>query len=302
MSIKLLSVVVPTGGCINRCAFCVSRMRANSDEEDYPNLLEDRTPSIRARAWYEAATRMAYVRGRGCTDLLITGTAEPQQNMPFVDRLCELNQEGGFSPFTNIEFQSTGVGIRTHEQLFKMSSKNRITTFSLSLSSFNDEVNAEYNGTPVKRMVKLDQLCKAIKESGMTLRISVNMTNDFDMYMRTPWAFFKECRYRFNADQVTIRELYGIPDTPEGMWIERNGASPKTIYALEQYVIQHGNFLENMGHGRQRYSVYGMSVIIDNDCMKTKEKTETENNYRYVILRPNAKLYSRWDDRGSLIF
>lgn len=35
------------------------------------------------------------------------------------------------------------------------------------------------------------------------------------------------------------------------------------------------------------------------DCTKTGD---IEENYKYLILRPDCKLYSAWDDPASLIF
>lgn len=53
-------------------------------------------------------------------------------------------------------------------------------------------------------------------------------------------------------------------------------------------------------HGAIKYSVDGMCIVIDVDCMDKAEKTEED--YKYLILRPNCKLYSQWDDPSSLIF
>lgn len=44
-----------------------------------------------------------------------------------------------------------------------------------------------------------------------------------------------------------------------------------------------------------RYSVHGISTVIDVDCMK-KERPQPG---RYLILRENCRLYTRWDDQGS---
>jgi hypothetical protein len=41
-----------------------------------------------------------------------------------------------------------------------------------------------------------------------------------------------------------------------------------------------------------------MSVIMDEDCMA---KANNED-FKYLIIRPNGKLYGSWDDPASLIF
>ena len=48
----------------------------------------------------------------------------------------------------------------------------------------------------------------------------------------------------------------------------------------------------------EKSCIYDMSTVIDDDCMSQVPKDE----YKYLILRPNCKLYSRWDDPASLIF
>lgn len=52
-------------------------------------------------------------------------------------------------------------------------------------------------------------------------------------------------------------------------------------------------------------SLHGLSVVLDDDCMGKRDCTadgNTEENYKYLILRPDCKLYSAWDDPASLIF
>ena len=46
----------------------------------------------------------------------------------------------------------------------------------------------------------------------------------------------------------------------------------------------------------------GISTVVDDNCMDDATKREESDSYKYLILRPNCKLYSHWDDKGSLIF
>ena len=43
-----------------------------------------------------------------------------------------------------------------------------------------------------------------------------------------------------------------------------------------------------------------MSVMIDDDCMA--KDIEQHTDFKYLVLRPNGKLYGSWDDPVSLIF
>lgn len=40
-------------------------------------------------------------------------------------------------------------------------------------------------------------------------------------------------------------------------------------------------------------------MVIDEDCMAQEEN---KNAVKYLILRPNGHLYSKWDSKASLIF
>ena len=72
---------------------------------------------------------------------------------------------------------------------------------------------------------------------------------------------------------------------------------------IDLYIRSEGNQLERLSFGAIRYSVNGISCVVDDNCMgKTVEVKEVKEDIKYFILRPNCKLYTRWDDSGSLWF
>ena len=94
MNIQSLSIVVPAGECWNHCAFCVSRM--HKEEYGEPILKSDLIIPLSYR------DRMEFVRDEGCNSMIITGTSEPQQNLPFIYALLKANRELR-KPFYNIK-------------------------------------------------------------------------------------------------------------------------------------------------------------------------------------------------------
>ena len=68
---------------------------------------------------------------------------------------------------------------------------------------------------------------------------------------------------------------------------------------IKNYIKSHIP-LYRLSFGAICYSVDGLSVVIDDDCM-SKNNTVSET-VKYVILRPNAKIYTRWDDPASILF
>ena len=72
----------------------------------------------------------------------------------------------------------------------------------------------------------------------------------------------------------------------------------KCVQEGELYVKEKGIPIARLPYGFIQYSVNGISTVIDDNCMSK----DTIDEMKYAILRPNGHLYSRWDDKGSLIF
>ena len=238
--------------------------------------------------------RLEFARDNGCNTMMITGDVEPQQNRTFLQRLGSINHTLA-SPFRWIEMQTTGV-LLDEPYLRFLRNHVGISTISVSLSSFDSDVNAEYNGTLDKFRVDLRSLCQKIKKYDFNLRLSVNLTDWFSGMASED--FFAQGR-DFGADQVTLRILYSSKDSSEqSEWVNAHKCDEDTAAYFAGYVTLNGRMLEKLEYGRTKYSLLGMSIVIDNDCMSTDAKSEL----KYLILRPNCKLYSKWDDFGSLVF
>lgn len=293
MNIQSLSIVVPTHGCMNQCKFCVSRMH----KEEYPNLIS--TNDYFHRESYK--NRMAFARDNGCNTVMLTGQGEPQQNMEFIADFAKMNSELAM-PFRNIEIQTTGAKIDKYT--LGCLRNNGITTISLSVSCLNnDEVNSDIiNGE--RTPINLRKLCAEIKEFGFNLRLSLNVTKWIYLYEEPSGGFediFKYCSEELKADQVTFRKMYTDgKDTPQAKWISENNVNVIPYFkGLNEYILKNGRYLETLEYGSRRYSVMGMSTVVDEDCMA---KSEEKKTLKYLILRPNCKLYTQWDDKGSLLF
>jgi len=309
MDIQSISVVVPTKACVNNCKFCVSKMHDNPYCNNFDEI-----------AYRKRIKRAAIAN---VTTLILTGTGEPLQNSTFLHLLEGVLIDEN-NPFPNIELQTTGVlldqvseHIRSGEAVYFNAVFLRalgVNTISLSVSDiFDSENNWNIIGAPKKLRRDLPELCKFIKDQGFNLRLSLNMTNVYDN--KYPEDILMRCK-ELGADQITFRKLYGGGyDTPESEWVDENACKDKVITQIEEYIAgevwhEHASGYEYRkgGEGKRGYklpfgawvySIDGMSVAIDDDCMA---KNESNENLKYVILRENGKLYWAWDDEGSLIF
>lgn len=267
-------------------------------ESPYKNTMDENLPffDLYQRDYIK---RLEFARDNGCNTVMLTGNSEPQQNRSFLQAFGTMNNNLS-KPFRWIEMQTTGV-LLDESYLRFLRNHVGVSTISVSLSAFDDDINAEYNGTLPQLKVNLRKLCALIKKYDFNLRLSVNMTDYFTG--RSPEEILTYARQELLADQVTFRVLYTSTDdvnaqTPQDKWILEHGASPETLDAIKKYVTEKGRALEILEFGAVKYSVMGMSTVIDDDCMSTVPK----ESLKYVILQPNCKLYSKWDDPASLIF
>lgn len=289
MIIQSLSIAVPAG-CPNKCGFCVARMH----REEYVNQIEC---NRRFRALYKRdyEARLAFARDNGCNTLLFTGNGEALMNKDFIENVADLNWKLS-SPFRILELQTSGAGL-DEETLRWLRDTIGVSTISLSLSSiWSNDKNAEYNGAPDKFKVNIEHLCSEIKRYDFNLRLSLNMTDEYDP-IDAPRIFARA--KELGADQVTFRKLYkSDEDNPQDKWIDEHAVNEQFWTLTNRYVQEKGRKLEKLPFGAWKYSISEMSVVIDDDCMSTDVKEEM----KYLILRPNCKLYSKWDNKGSLVF
>lgn len=292
MNIQSLSIVVPNRSCINNCKFCVSRMHC----EDIPYHIQIDNPDFETHQ-SDYLKRLAFARDNGCNTVMLTGSSEPQQNKQFLQYFAEMNKRLE-KPFRWIEMQTTGVLLDDGYLNFLRKSVG-VNTISVSITSFDDEVNRSYVQMPEKYAVNLQELTKKIKSFGFNLRLSVNMTDYFNKYHQNAAGFFEDAKKLFNPDQMTIRLLYKSNDgSPQSDWVNEHACNEAVTNEIVDNVRSNGIQLERLPYGRIKYSYLGMSLVVDDDCMS---KTAVED-YKYLILQPNCRLYSRWDDTASLIF
>lgn len=304
MNIQSLSIVVPNNTCVNHCPFCVSRMHCDT----YKNQLDENLPFFDLYM-DDYLKRLQFARDNGCNTVMLTGTSEPQQNKKFLTWFG-MFQRMLKSPFQWIEMQTTGVML---DEAYLRFLRNHVgvNLISLSLSSLDSKRNCDIISCPDKLRFDLDELCALIKRYDFSLRLSINLTSEFDSLYQpdkhgcinpgAARAIFNRCE-AIGADQVTFRVLYSdnTSDTPQSHWIAQHAANAETITHLKLYVQREGTKLGQLPFGATKYSIHGISTIIDDDCMAKNVKHD--ETYKYLILRPNCKLYSSWDDKASLIF
>jgi len=295
MKIGSISIVVPTRGCINNCKFCVSRMH----ETNYKNKFDE----------FQIEKRIKWAVNNNVNNCIITGTGEALQNISFLYKLTKIFKKLNY-PFPNVELQTSGILLsngnydKEVSNLILVSNNIEIlnslgvNTISLSVSDiFNDDNNMHVIGVPIGLRFKLKYLCSFIKEQNFNLRLSLNLNKTFDnISCNKLFLKLKE----LNADQITFRKLWYAKNEKldQSKWVKENSCNDKKLNEIYEFIISNGTELYKLPFGAMAYSLMGMSVVIDNNCMSKNENEKL----KYVILRENGKLYCQWDDEGSLIF
>lgn len=290
MQIQSLSVCVP-GGCPNKCKFCVSRMHTSP----YVDQIET---NLRFYDLYagDFCKRLQFARDNGCNTLILTGEGEPLINTRFLKDFSQWNNSIQ-SPFRWIEIQTSGVTLNDEKLRFLRNTVG-VSTISLSLSDmFNNLSNHTMNGITDKYLFDIDLLCEDIKKYDFNLRLSLNMTIK---YKDKSLEEIMERAYDLGANMVTFRKLYvsGDLNLEQNKWIQQNKLSDAKLGQFKVKIETKGRILETLPFGAIRYSYKGISTVIDDDCMATEVKPVI----KYLVLRPNCKLYTKWDDEGSLLF
>ena len=296
MNIQSLSICVPAKSCINDCKFCCSKMHGGE--------YEDRFTPIQSTMSYleDLKNRLQYARDNGCNTLMLTGNNEPQQNKDFLRALALVNKSLK-NPFVNIEMQTSGAYI--DDDMLDFLKSIGVTTMALSIACLNnDEKNKEIIKTTDKSLC-IQELCAKIKARNMNLRLCLNMNDN----MISSWeneinglsGIISLCR-EFKADQITCRVLWTSEDgTPQANWIKENVTEKSLVFVnhFKNMIKEMGTYLETLEYGAKRYDFYGFSVVVDDDSMA---KDINKDSVKYLILRPDGHLYTKWDTKASLLF
>lgn len=293
MKISSLSICVPTNSkCVNNCIFCVSKTHTNP----YPDMFRDAKNIDKIYYRNDIKKRLQFAKIHNVDTIVLTGTGEPLQNMGFLDMLNTILIELDH-PFPRIELQTSGVMLSDDNLRFLR--EINVNTISLSISNlFNNERNLEIIGVPEKLNFSIEELCESLYKFNFNIRLSLNLTKDYSNIC--PKEYFLKAK-SLHATHITFRKLYASENnTPEDQWVKENKLSDIQINKINSYIKDFGNPLYVLPFGFTAYSCNEISTVLDDNCMDVSK--DADDTLKYLILRENAKLYTKWDDFGSIIF
>ena len=268
-----LQITVPAG-CMNDCGFCVYKQHATEFRTDWISNHEKWHREVERRLRY-AADRVEAV--------MITSHGEPILNMTYIEDILDILNR--ITPWlSHVELQTSGVGL-TEEKLDRFYEMG-VRVISLSIPALDCHevlrimrVPSRYNYDPIG-------LSKRIQSKGFALRLSLAMTNWFDQF--TLDEILNQLKSIWKPDQVSFKKLRGA----DGF------ASKRYNDFAQEFANRKHTRLELLPMGVWKYESQGMGIVWNDDCMISRE----QQSPRYLILQPDARLYTRWDTKASVIF
>lgn len=281
--------------CINKCHYCVARMHT----DDYRNQMDENLPFYDLY-FEDYVKRMCFAKENDANIMMITGDIEPLQNRHFLQTLALINNyvlpARGCGSFNWIELQTSGALFNKNYARFLRNTVG-VSVFSLSLASFDDFENNKIQ--QIAQKICIEEVCSIAKEYDFTLRLSLN--RNLALWLSVDFSvenIFKTAK-RLGADQLTFRKLYAEGDNPQSQWIKKFAVDESVFAEIDKYIINNGRLMGVLPYGYHQYSVDGISVVVDKDCMN--EGRSQKETSKYFVLRPDCKLYDEWQ-KEDIIF
>lgn len=290
MKIQSLSIAVPTNDdCCCHCPFCISRTHAY----DYTNFMDENSADYHVHL-NQYLKSLQHAKDNGCTNVILTGTGEPQQNKNFLTMFGMMMK---LTPFSDIALQTTGVYLNGLAMEF-LRDHVGVSTISLSIATLEKYKHFKLISAPLTEELDIEHLSLLVKSFYMKLRLSINLTKSIENQYPDYDILLEDCRKIYSADQITFRVLKGTGDSPQAQWVKENKASNRYVQELGEFLSDYGRPLPSLDYGATPLAINDMSVVLDDDCQDER----IGDDIRYLILRPDCHLYSKWDDRGSIVF
>lgn len=265
-----LSISIPNKGCNKNCPYCISKitgyMKSNNDVF-YRNILKVKN----------------YAKLANVSSISLTGKGEPLLNMPDLTLLIKT-----FNEFP-VELQTNGILL--NKDTIKTLYNCGLDVIAISIDDgwfYSDE---------------LKEIIANIKETGMTARLTINITSNTNLMTYSFNEFVDQIK-KLDADQFSFRKIVSpsnadINDSTV-IWINKNVDN-----SYEQLINEFKNFKDNfreirkLPYGATVYDVKGISFTYFDYCIQDTNNTE---DIRSLIYMEDGHLYTSWDSKASRLF
>ncbi|MBU1097306.1 MAG: radical SAM protein [Bacteroidetes bacterium] len=254
--IKELLLVVPTSCCIYDCPFCPTKKLDNSH---IANLYANN--NISSSVKYEYSERFKFAKDNGYHKLLITGTAEPLQNIGFLNFISKVYLEPT-NRFNWFELESTGYLLGKTEILKWLYEKIKVKTISLTvLNIFDDRINNFLRNANATQADSLLTICKKIKDFGFNLRLNLIAGLQHGSEIFNPANLLRRSK-ELNADEIVFTTLRLGRELNQNDWISKF-LLPNELYGnIRKFINTEGHEASNIYSHSETFRYDGINVIL----------------------------------------
>lgn len=304
--IQNFTALAGTVTCDAKCGFCVANMTTPAGVNRKPApLLPER--------WFRKALVMA--ENRLADSFLITGKGEPtlfpEHVNQYLDMMNTLGINGKSSiPFWEMQSNVLRIGDMAEGKQSGIPGLEEGTLgqwFAKGLDLFaisRVDVDDANNSIVYRRnMPNLGRTIRYLRDMGFHVRLCImmheGMVNGPDAFERV-LAFCIEN----SVDQLTIRAIrkpVRSESTSTSQYVAKNGITEEQEVAFFEHVSNRGSLIRHMLHGAMVFDVDGQNVCMS-DCLTIEPENQ---DIRSLIFEPvndrDAKIYTQWDYKGSVI-
>ncbi len=276
MNTRRLFVAVPAGNSGN-CGRGPDSFRAPGN---YENRLEcDARLKHLLRDDY--AARLEYAREHGFDTLVYTGDCDPLSNPGFMENVESWNSELA-RPFRRIELETT---IESLDEKTLLWLRNRVSVSTVSLFIPHPGPNSSFLDIPQEIAQDPETFRVRMESLGLNLKLTVRLTILYEIVnLEALFASFASVGARI----VELKKPFGIDD--------RISCPPETIERIGNYVFEHGTPAKHRSECVPEYYLGDMRVSVDTDSDSRARRREI------LVLGPDARLYTEWGVKASLLF
>lgn len=271
LSISIPSLKGEQFFCNKDCPYCISKMTGMNP------VSIDRFVNNFDKAKHLAEMAMV-------SSVIITGKTEPLTNMSMVKVACE-----AFSEFP-IEIQTNGILLS--EKVIHALDDLRVDTVAISVDS-------------IEQIHSLKKAISVIRELGMTVRFTINLTNDtinsYEGDLTERVKKFIGLSKSYGVEQVSFRNIT-VPLSPVGTteslatkkWIEDNVSaelSNEFVNAYTNLLKEKGVKVAELAFGAVIYMYEGISCTYFDYCIQDENNGE---NIRSLIYYEDGHMSTTW--------
>lgn len=290
MKFKMFSIVVGTEACVASCPFCVSGEKITEENMKQKNI-----------NWRNLKIAANLANRSDIDTVMLTSRGEPTL---FPDEITEYLKQLKEFKFPFIELQSNCIPISLNKEKYEGYLKTwydeGLTTITISVVSYNPEVNKKVYLPQANQYIDLPDLIKYLHSFGFSLRLTCVCCKGMVDSIEEVKNFINFAKQN-KVEQVTLRPVndeYRRKSAQE--WIIKNRLTPKQKQKIKDFLDKNGTKLLALERIGTVYDFEGQNVCFSLPLNKNTRDTNPDKA-RNLIFFPDGHIRYEWEKDGGIL-